>query len=293
MDLTDSKVLRISNLDPSVPAAEVAQSEFTVTFAPGNSVPVAGKTITLSAISYINVIPTIYDTGLKRNDTIAYLKAKADAKDATKLASDYTVVPATIRKGKYTVDELIVELNRTSWTALQADAEQKGKPANYWTFDAIRQRINFTHQKNIGVTFHSEFSPADVIGADPNLEWYVRPTALQHGDDDKKETVFLDSHPDMSADINSLFVYVRPELVEGIVDGSKSNYFGPLIAVIPIQGDRGQAIHTSLETANHPIVYHQDLKYVTVSVRDSEGFLIDFSRLPIVVELRIKTPILA
>ena len=180
MDLTDFRVLRLFNSDPSIPVDEFNTSEYTITFPPNDPLLVRGRAITCTSVSYVNVIPTIFSEGPNKNDFIyyRYYLHASQLPTGTKREAAIRTLTVSIRSGKYTVSELVDELNRSAallpanvanghiQPAVPAKGDVMAQAAknlatslangvsmNVWRYDPIRQALVFKRLPNVGVDF--------------------------------------------------------------------------------------------------------------------------------------------
>ena len=287
----DTHVLRISNQDRSVPPNERSTGNFSVSF-PNERFSMTNKILHLERVTYFNTIPTIYDSsyGDLQNDIV-------------RLSDDggKTWKEKHLTTGKYTVGELVDELNRVT-------AELSGFEERAWSYSptAMRLKLKLPAEGRydlqptngayavIGSAVVPDSSggeqPLSVLGGTKliDVNGRVKTTALPRATEQTMPYV-----ADMSAGINHIYVYLDPPITEGIRDGKQSSSLGTLVGIVPVEGHRGQQVtYSYVDSPHFPVSYHGLLESLRVRLCDSSGVPVNFGRLEASVQIKFSTPVL-
>lgn len=243
----------------------------------GDRLSTFNRVLNLRTVSYFNTIPTIYDDsyGSLQNDVIEYKIGEAAWQKQL------------LGPGKYHINDFVMALNKACM-ALSATTP--------WTYDPILMRLRLLLAANEKFRLRSANGAYAVLGSSHPVSNEIGGKvaigvngSLITSLVDKETHNIMPFVPDMSAGINSIYIYIEPAIVEGISNGSSmSSSFGSLIGVIPVVGKRGhQNVFNDLDSVTFPIEYHTSVDALRVRFLDSTGYPIQFGRLECTIELKI------
>lgn len=291
------RFLRLTNQDPSVPDHQLSTSVFRIDLT-NDPINTVGKSITLHRFIYQNVIPTIYDQGPHQNNVL-------EMWDGTKYQK------LLLSPGKYTVSDLVSELNRLSRTLknVKSTQSQGGDGdavdlVNIWSYNEFKMRLEVDLPANARLKLESVNGCYAVLGMtdfkNPDGEFwgYVGGKQVFSGDHMNpikaektaaRRTQTLPFPPDMTNGINDLFIYINPAVFRGLDQGRQQAQAGALLDVVPVAGERGSMItYNYVDSPTFPIQWANEMRHIQVSVLDKFGVPVDFGRLPVSLQIIVK-----